>query len=65
MLSFDSIPVSIVGCRRDPSPHSSRVALFSPVYIQARRERSWRGAMRLDRKSNNTIIDVKPFLAKN
>jgi hypothetical protein len=64
-LNFDSIPVNTVSSRPDPSPCSNRVASFSPVYIQAGRARNWRRGMHFDRKSNSTIIDIKPCSAKN
>jgi hypothetical protein len=65
MLSFDNNPANTDGSRSDRSLRSSHVASFSPMYIQARRARSWRGAMHFDRKLNSTIIDVKWFSAKN
>jgi hypothetical protein len=37
----------------------------SPVYYYAGRTRDYTGAMRLDRKSNKTIIEDKLWLAKN
>jgi hypothetical protein len=65
MLSFNSIPASTVGSRYDPLPCSSRVASFSLLYIQAGQARMWRGVMHFDQKLNNTIINIKPFSAKN
>jgi hypothetical protein len=63
--SIDSIPSGTFRYRSDPWPHSSRVVSFSSVYTQAGRARCWRGAMRFDKKSNSTIIDVKPFSTRN
>jgi hypothetical protein len=65
VLYFDSITSSTPESRSNPQPRSSRVASFSLVYSHAGRARSWRGAMRFDKKSCSTIIDVKPFSARN
>jgi hypothetical protein len=64
-LSFDSIASSTFGSRSDPWPCYSHVVSFSPVYSQAGRARYWRGAMHFDSKSNNTIINIKSFSARN
>jgi hypothetical protein len=65
VLNFDSIVSSTPGSRSVLGPCSSRVASFSLVYSHTKRARSWRGAMRFDKKSCNTIIDVKPFSIRN
>jgi hypothetical protein len=64
-LRFDSIPASTAGSRSDPLPHSSHVAPFSPMYILAGWVHNWRGVMHFDKKSNGSIIVIKPFTAKN
>jgi hypothetical protein len=64
-LSIDIISVITDGSRSDPRPHSSHMLSFSLVYIQAGRARSWSGAMHFNKKSNSTIIDVKPYSARN
>jgi hypothetical protein len=64
-LSFYNVLVRTDVSKSDPWLHSSHVASFSPVYIQAGRAHSWRGALRFEKKLNSTIIDVKLFSAKN
>jgi hypothetical protein len=63
-LSFPSRVLSTSGAKSDPQPRSSRVVLPSQVNWHTGRMRDWRGAMRLDRKSDNTIIDDRPRSAK-
>jgi hypothetical protein len=65
MLSFNNIESNTLRSRSDPLPRSSHVVSFSLVYSQARRTHSRRGEMCFDRKSNITIIDIKPFSARN
>jgi hypothetical protein len=65
VLSFNNIVSSTHVSRSMPWLGSSHVASFSPVYSHTGRARSWRGVMRLDKKSRITIIDVKPFSARN
>jgi hypothetical protein len=64
-LNFGNIMSSTFKPKSVLWPRSSHVASFSPMYNQAPRARYWRGAMCWDRKSNSTISDVKPCLARN
>jgi hypothetical protein len=64
-VNFHNIVSSTLRSRNIPWPCSSRVVSFSPVYNLAARPCYWRGAIRQERKSNKTIIDVRPFSARN
>jgi hypothetical protein len=45
-------------------PHTILQQSFDPVYMQAILDRCCRGAMRRLRKSPNTIMDIRPPLAR-
>jgi hypothetical protein len=60
-LNFPSSVPSTSKDKSDPRPRSSRAVLLSPMYSHAGQVRSYRGARRLDWKSYNTIINVKPW----
>jgi hypothetical protein len=49
VLSFDSTVASTPASMSNLSPHSSRVASFTLVYIHTGRVRSWRGVMCFDK----------------
>jgi hypothetical protein len=63
-LSLPSKVTSTFEAKSDPRPCLNGVVSLSLVYSHAGRARSWRGAMRLDRKSCTTIIDDKPWLIR-
>jgi hypothetical protein len=62
VVSTFKLAATRVSPRLDPSPQSNRMMSFTPVYIHAGRwDRSWRSVRRFDRKSCNTINEVRPF----
>jgi hypothetical protein len=59
-LSFPSTVLSMSEAKLDPRPRSSCVVSPSLVNCHTEWMRDWKGAMRLDRKLDNTIINDRP-----